>query len=161
MSISSVLMFFGFAGACTLAALTGSIFRPGEWYEKLSKPGWRPPNWLFAPVWSALYVAIAVSGWLIWRELSFAGAAIPLTAYLVQLILNASWTPTFFGLHRIGAGFVVIALLWISILVTISLFHPINAVAAYLLVPYLLWVTFAAALNFSIWRLNQPKPLPS
>jgi len=159
MSISSLLAFAGFAGACFLAALTGAAFPPGQWYERLVKQSWRPPNWLFAPAWTVLYLTIAVSGWLVWREFGFAAAALPLAVYLVQLLLNAAWTPIFFGLHRPDLAFFEIVLLWLSIVATIAFFHPLNAGAAWLLLPYLAWVTFAAALNFAIWRLNRAMPL--
>ncbi len=144
----------GFIAACFLVAMTGALFRPGEWYERLEKPSWRPPNRLFAPVWSVLYVMIAVSGWLVWREGGFAGAALPLAVYALQLVLNAAWTPLFFGLHRPDLGFLDIVLVWLSIVATILLFFPIHVGAALLLMPYLAWVTFATALNFAVWRLN-------
>jgi len=144
----------GFMAACFLAAMTGAFFRPGQWYERLKKPSWRPPNRLFAPVWTILYVMIAISGWLVWRDAGFAGAALPLGVYFLQLLLNAAWTPLFFGLHRPDLGFVGIVLLWLSIIATIVLFWPIHAGAAALLLPYLAWVTFAAALNLAVWRLN-------
>ena len=112
------------------------------------------PNRLFGPVWTFLYLTIAVSGWLVWREAGFAGAVLPLAIYALQLVLNAAWTPLFFGLHRADLGFFDIVLLWLSIIATISLFYPIHLGAALLLLPYLAWVTFAAALNFAIWRLN-------
>ena len=151
---TSLLVFVAFIALCFLAAALGALFRPGEWYEQLAKPSWRPPNWLFAPVWTLLYLTIAVCGWLIWREVGFAGGALALSTYLVQLLLNASWTPLFFGLHRPDLAFLDIALLWLSILATMAVFYPISTSAAWLLLPYILWVTFAAALNFSIWRLN-------
>lgn len=154
MEIVSIIGFAGFIAACFLAALTGALFRPGEWYERLRKPSWRPPNRLFAPVWAVLYLMIATAGWLIWRTAGLAGAGLPLAAYALQLILNAAWSPLFFGLHRPDLGFVGIVLLWISIVATMVLFHPIHAVAALLLAPYLAWVTFASVLNFAIWRLN-------
>jgi tryptophan-rich sensory protein len=154
MDASSLLALLAFIAPCFLAALTGAFFRPGEWYERLKKPSWRPPNRIFAPVWSVLYLMIAVSGWLVWRERGFTGAALALTVYGVQLALNAAWTPLFFGLHRPGLGLVDIVLLWMSIVATIVLFWPIHLAAALLLVPYLAWVTFAAALNFALWRLN-------
>jgi len=156
MSGNDILVLAGFIVACLMAASMGAIFRPGVWYEQLAKPTWRPPNWLFAPVWSVLYLMIAVAGWLVWREAGFAGAAIPLTIYAVQLLLNAAWTPIFFGLHRIGMALAEMGLLWISILATITLFAPIAPLAAWLFVPYLAWVSFAAALNFSIWRRSRP-----
>ena len=154
MSASSLLTLFGFIAACFLAAVTGAFFQPGEWYERLKKPSWRPPNRLFAPVWTVLYVMIAVAGWLVWREAGFAGAALPLAVYALQLVLNAAWTPLFFGLHRPDLGFVDIVLIWLSIVATIVLFMPIHVAAALLLLPYLAWVTFATALNFTVWRLN-------
>ena len=95
-----------------------------------------------------------------WREFGFGAAALPFAIYFVQLILNAAWTPIFFGLHRPDLAFFEIVLLWLSILATIALFHPLNAGAAWLLVPYLAWVTFAAALNLAIWRLNGSSVLP-
>jgi translocator protein len=154
MEISSIIGLACFIAACFLAALTGAWFRPGDWYERLKKPSWRPPNQLFAPVWTVLYLMIAVAGWLVWRDVGFANARLPLEVYALQLILNAAWTPLFFGLHRPDLGFVDIVLVWLSIVVTIVLFYPINASAALLLVPYLAWVTFATALNFAVWRLN-------
>lgn len=154
MSASSLLALLGFLVACFLAAATGAFFRPGEWYESLKKPSWRPPNFLFAPVWTVLYVMIAVSGWLVWRGAGFTGAALPLAVYAFQLVLNAAWTPLFFGLHRPDLGFVDIVLVWLSIVATIVLFAPIHVAAALLLLPYLAWVSFATALNFAVWRLN-------
>lgn len=154
MNIYSSIALFGFIVACFVTAFAGSLYRPGDWYEQLAKPSWRPPNWLFAPVWTVLYLVIAVSGWLVWRKAGFGGAALPLFVYSVQLILNAAWSPIFFGLHRPDLGFFDILMLWLSIATTIVLFYPIHAAAALLLVPYLAWVTFATALNFAIWRLN-------
>lgn len=154
MDFSSVFGLLGFIAACFFAALTGALFRPGDWYERLAKPAWRPPNRLFAPVWTFLYLTIAISGWLVWREAGFAGAALPLAIYALQLGLNAAWTPIFFGLHRTDLGFLDIVFVWLSIIATIALFFPIHAGAALLLLPYLAWVTFAAALNFAVWRLN-------
>ena len=155
MNASSLVALLGFIAACFVVALTGSFFRPGVWYERLVKPPWRPPNRLFAPVWTALYFMIAISGWLVWREAGFSGAALALTVYAIQLVLNAAWTPIFFGLHRPGLGFLQIVLVWLSIVATMWLFYPIDALATLLLLPYLLWVSFAAALNFAIWRLNR------
>jgi benzodiazapine receptor len=161
MEVASIVGLACFITACFLAALTGAWLRPGEWYERLKKPSWRPPNRLFAPVWTILYVMIAVAGWLIWREAGFAGAGLALAVYALQLVLNAAWTPLFFGLHRPDLGFVLIVLIWISIIATIVLFYPIDVEAALLLVPYLAWVTFATALNFAIWRLNAVNSPPA
>ena len=154
MDIASIIGFACFIAACFLAALQGALFRPGDWYEQLKKPSWRPANRLFAPVWTVLYLMIAVAGWLIWRKAGFAGAGLPLAVYALQLILNAAWSPLFFGLHRPDLAFIDIVLVWVSIIATIVLFYPIHVVAALLLVPYLAWVTFATALNFAVWRLN-------
>jgi benzodiazapine receptor len=92
----------------------------------------------------------------VWRKVGFAAAALPFAIYFVQLLLNAAWTPIFFGLHRPDLAFFEIVLLWLSIVATIAFFYPLKAAAAWLLVPYLAWVTFAAALNFAIWQLNSP-----
>jgi benzodiazapine receptor len=155
MDIFSIIVFVGFVGICFLAATTGAMFRPGDWYEHLRKPAWRPPNWVFPPAWTLLYLTIAVSGWLVWRTSGFAGATFPFAIYLVQLILNASWSPIFFGMRRPDLAFIEVVMLWLSIIATIAAFHRVNVVAAWLLLPYLAWVTFAAALNLTIWRLNR------
>lgn len=152
--VPSTAALLGFIAACFLAASMGVFFRPGEWYERLKKPSWRPPNRLFGPVWTILYLMIAVSGWLVWREAGFAGAALPLASYALQLFLNAAWTPLFFGLHRPDLGFIDIVLVWLSIVATIVFFVPISVGASLLLVPYLAWVSFATALNLAVWRLN-------
>lgn len=144
----------GFVLACVLVASSGAVFRPGDWYERLRKPWWRPPNWLFAPAWTLLYIMIAISGWLVWRKVGFAGAAVPLALYGVQLLLNAAWSGFFFGLRRMDLALVDVALLWLSILGLIVLFARIDSLAAWLLVPYLAWVSFAAFLNFTMLRLN-------
>jgi tryptophan-rich sensory protein len=154
-AIADFLALLGFLAACFAAASTGAVFRPGAWYELLAKPPWRPPDWLFGPVWAVLYTMIAVSGWLVWRRVGFAGGALPLLAYAVQLALNAAWSAIFFGLRRPGLAFAEIVLLWASIAATIVLFRQIDALAALLLVPYLAWVSFAAVLNLAIVRLNR------
>ena len=155
MDIFSIIVLIGFVGACLLAARVGAAYRPGDWYEQLRKPAWGPPNWVFPPAWAVLYLTIAVSGCLVWRTSGFATAALPFAIYLVQLVLNAAWSPIFFGMRRPDLAFVEIVILWFSIVATIATFHPVNAVAAWLLLPYLGWVTFAAALNFTIWRMNR------
>ena len=157
MDITSIVVFLGFVAACFVAATTGAVFRPGEWYEQLAKPSWRPPNWLFPPAWAILYFFIALSGWLVWGTAGFSGAALPLTLYSLQLGLNAAWSPIFFGMRRPDLAFVEIVLLWAAIVATMIAFYPIDKMAAWLLLPYLAWVTFAAALNFSVWRLNQDR----
>lgn len=151
---SSFVSLAGFVGVCFLAACSGAIFRPGEWYERLDKPGWTPANWVFPVVWTVLYVMVAVSGWLVWEAAGMA-AREPLIVYLVSLGLNALWSAVFFGMRRIGLALVEVAFLWGSIALMIALFAPISIVAALLLVPYLVWVSIATALNLSVWRLNR------
>lgn len=157
MDFSEALGLLGFLGACFAVSTSGAVFMPGDWYEGLAKPPWNPPNWLFPPAWAVLYVTIAVAGWMVWRRVGFAGAAVPLAIYRVQLLLNAGWSAVFFGLRRPDWAFAEVALLWLSILATILAFHPLHAGAAWLLVPYLAWVSFAAVLNFSVWRRNRER----
>jgi benzodiazapine receptor len=142
---------------CFAVAGVGSLFtRPAieGWYAALGKPSWTPPNWVFGPVWSVLYLAMATAAWLVWRREGFAGARLPLTLFALQLVLNLAWTGVFFGLRMPGAAFAEIVLLWLFILVTTAAFWPLSRAAAWLMVPYLLWVTYAATLNCGIWRLN-------
>ena len=133
------------------AAVWGSQFKPGPWYAALAKPEWTPPNWLFAPVWTVLYVMIAVAGWLVWRA---EGLRATLAVWGVQLALNAAWTWTMFDQHRIGAALVNILLLWLAICAFIFLSWNVSRWPAYLFVPYWIWVSYASALNFAIWRLS-------
>ena len=149
-----MLSLFGFGLACFLTACSGAIFSPGPWYEELEKPSWNPPNWAFPVVWTILFIMLAVSGWLVWREAGWPAAALPLAVYGVQLVLNFLWSALFFGARRMDLAFVDVLLLWVSIAVMIALFYPISPLAALLLVPYLIWVTIAAALNRAVWRLN-------
>ena len=154
MYTTSILAFLGFALVCAAAATPGILCRPGIWYRDLVKPSWRPPNWLFGPVWLVLYVSIAVSGWLVWRQVGFSAATLAFVVFGAQLILNGFWSVIFFGLHRPDLAFLEIVGLWLSIVATIAVFHPIEPLAAYLLVPYACWVGFAVVLNYCIWRLN-------
>ena len=152
--MQSILGLLGFLAACFVAASTGAICRPGHWYDNLAKPSWQPPKRIFPIAWTILYIMIAISGWLIWRKVGFAGGAIPLLIYGVQLILNAGWSVLFFGLKRPDLALIEVVLLWLSILATIVAFHPVDVDAALLLVPYFLWVSFASFLNLTICRLN-------
>jgi benzodiazapine receptor len=121
------------------------------WYAGLQKPSWTPPDSVFGPVWSALYLAMAVAAWLVWRK---GDAALPLTIFAVQLALNGAWSWLFFALHSLGAAFVDVVLLWAAIVATTVVFWRRSAAAGLLLLPYLAWVSFAAVLNLAIWRLN-------
>jgi len=128
----------------------GSI--PG-WYATLKKPSWNPPSWVFGPVWTVLYISMAVAAWLVWRQGGLWQWALAL--YAIQLVLNAAWTPLFFGLHRPGAAFVEIVALLIAIIATTLAFWPRSTAAGVLMLPYIAWVSFASVLNFTIWRLNR------
>lgn len=139
---------------CFGAASLGGIFMPGEWYATLKKPSWNPPGWIFGPVWTALYTMMAVAAWLVWKRGGFAAQRKPLALFLTQLVLNAAWTPLFFGLHLPGIAFAEIVMLWLAIASTLAAFRPVSTAAAWLLAPYLAWVSFAAVLNFALWRLN-------
>lgn len=136
-----------------LAALIGTQFGPGPWYTALQKPAWTPPNWLFGPVWTVLYLGIAVAGWLVWRSPRTAIAK-PMLFWGVQLLLNGLWSYLFFGLQRPGLALIDIVLLLIAIGCFIVQARNTSALAAWLFVPYMLWVGFATALNFAIWQLN-------
>jgi tryptophan-rich sensory protein len=144
----------GWVLLCFAAAALGGLFMPGDWYASLRKPSWNPPGWVFGPVWTVLYTMMAVAAWLVWRRGGFAAQRRPLTLFLVQLALNAAWTPLFFGLHWPGVAFAEMLFLWLAIGATLLAFRPVSRVAAWLLAPYLAWVSFAAALNFTLWRLN-------
>lgn len=154
MEDDAIMALLVFVLACAAAATPGLVFRPGDWYRRLAKPAWRPPDWLFGPVWLVLYISIAVAGWLVWRQAGADGVTLALSVYAVQLVLNGLWSAVFFGLRRPDLAFVEIVCLWLSILATIAVFRRVDPTAAYLLVPYALWVSFAVALNFRVWRLN-------
>lgn len=145
---------FGVAAAA--AAVTGSLAAADAAgrYGALVQPSWAPPPSLFGPVWTVLYTLIAVAGWLVWRRAGWSGGRTALTVYAVSLVLNALWTPLFFGAGLFGVAFAEIVLLAASIVATIVLFARHSRLAAALLVPYLAWVSFAGALNLAIWVLN-------
>jgi translocator protein len=140
---------------CLAAAGLGSLVTAPairSWYVGLRKPSWTPPNWLFAPVWTVLYLMMAFAAWLVWRQAGL--TAVPMQFFLLQLALNVVWSVLFFGLRRPDFAFGDIVLLWSAILATSIEFWKVVPAAGWLLLPYLIWVTFAAVLNFSIWRLN-------
>ncbi|MCR9177748.1 MAG: tryptophan-rich sensory protein [Alphaproteobacteria bacterium] len=144
-----------FVALCMLPASTGAIFKPGDWYfHELKKPWWRPPSWLFAPVWSVLYLMIAVSAWIVWRTAGWDGGALALSVFAAQLVFNGLWSPIFFGMRRPDLAMIEILFLWGSIVATIVVFYPISETAAWLLVPYLCWASFAGFLNLTIVRMN-------
>lgn len=130
-----------------------TISSVGSWYQTIQKPSFNPPSWVFGPTWTLLYIMMGLALYLIWKSNHpFKNKA--LWVFAVQLSLNAIWSPAFFGLESPLLGLIVIVPLWIMILVCIRAFFPINKMASYLLVPYLLWVSFATILNASIWYLN-------
>jgi benzodiazapine receptor len=160
MAVGNVLRL---AVACSVslsAGLIGSlaVTREGfsSWYTAIAKPGFTPPGWVFGPVWTILYLLMGVAAFLVWRRgLGSQAVKAALIWFLVQLVLNASWTPIFFGLHRIGLALLVVVALWAAIAVTMVYFFRVSTWAGWLLVPYLLWVSFATILNASIWQLNR------
>jgi tryptophan-rich sensory protein len=137
------------------AAIGGAAsVQAGTFYTQLIRPDWAPPPAVFGPVWTVLYVLMGIAAWLVWRVGGLRAAQPALTLFLVQLALNALWSWLFFGWQRGALAFVDILLLWALIVATLIAFWRVSRVAGALLVPYLLWVTFAAALNYSVWRLN-------
>jgi len=144
----------GWIAVSFAAGFVGSRYLPGSWYASLAKPAWNPPSAVFAPVWSLLYVLMGVAAWLVWRKAGFSGAGVALALFLVQLVLNALWSYLFFGLHRPGSAFLDIVVLWLTIAVVATLFWRVDVRAGALMIPYVLWVGFAACLNLALWRLN-------
>ena len=126
----------------------------GPFYAQLVRPDWAPPAWVFGPVWTALYVLMGVAAWLVWRAGGFRAARSALTLFLVQLAANALWSWLFFAWHRGALAFADVLLLWVLIVATLIAFWRIMPLAGALLLPYLLWVSFASALNYSVWQLN-------
>jgi translocator protein len=134
-----------------VAASSGAIFKPGAWYASLAKPTWTPPNWAFPVVWTVLYTMIAVAGWFVWKVSGFSAA---LVVWGIGLVVNALWSYFMFGRQDIAVAMADVALLWLLTAAFIYLAWDIDRRAAYLFMPYLLWVSIAAALNFEVWRLN-------
>jgi tryptophan-rich sensory protein len=142
---------------CFAAAGIGSAVTTPKidgWYADLVKPTWNPPNWSFGPVWTVLYLAMAVAAWLVWRQKGWSDAKLPLSLFAVQLALNVLWSCLFFGLEKPGLAFAEILVLWAAIAATTAAFWHRSKLAGLSFLPYLGWVTFAAVLNFTIWRLN-------
>lgn len=150
------LSFIPFLVAVVGVAASGALFRPGEWYLTLDKPVWTPPSWLFGPAWSVLYLMIAFAGWLVWKG---AGVGLAFTVWVVNLMANGAWSWLMFGRRQIGLALVDAGLMLVTIIGFIALASSISVIAAWLFVPYLIWVTFAATLNFSILRRNPNLPV--
>jgi len=141
---------------CFIASGIGAIasIRAASFYAELIQPSWAPPAAVFGPVWTILYASMAVAAWLVWREGGVRANRSALTLFLVQLAVNALWSWLFFAWHLGGLALGNIALLWLLIVVTVVSFWRVRPVAGVILIPYLLWVSFAFALNFSVWQLN-------
>lgn len=150
---------FGLGGWLAASFVAGGIgalasANAGAFYGQLLRPSWAPPAWLFGPVWSVLYVLIGIAAWLVWRKHGFRGSAAALTLFGIQLLGNALWTWLFFVWHLGAVALGEIVVLWCLIAGTLAAFWRLHPPAAVMLLPYLAWVGFAAALTFSLWRLN-------
>lgn len=139
---------------CFIPGIFGSYFRPGEWYLKLTKPALTPPGWLFPIVWTALYLMMGGAMFLVLISFQKQMPLAAITVFTLQLVLNGIWSWLFFGLHQPDLALIEISLLWLLILISMILFWRIRPLAGCLLLPYLIWVSFAAWLNFWLWRLN-------
>lgn len=153
---SCVSLFLSLA-LCFLAAGLGSTATSSSlstWYPQLDKPSWTPPNWVFGPVWTLLYALMGIAAWLVWRQKESSQRTVGLTLHGVQLALNLLWSVIFFGFQSPGVAAIEIVVLWAAIIATTKCYWSVSRAASWLMVPYIVWVTFAMALNISIWRLN-------
>lgn len=140
------------AGAIGSVVTSSSV---ATWYASLPKPSFNPPAWVFAPVWTILFLLMAIAAYLVWKKgWKRREVRVALGFYLAQLILNVLWSVLFFGYHNLAAAYVEVIILWFAIFLTVEFFRDISKVAARLLLPYLLWVAFAAFLNFSLWNIS-------
>jgi tryptophan-rich sensory protein len=151
-------LFIIFFGACCAAAATGSLFPPDAWYRDLPKPAWTPPDWLFPVAWTLLYLALAFAAA---RAAPLPGAEHVMAFWALQIALNALWTPVFFGLKRIGAAMVVIGFLWVAVIGLLLALWPVDRLAFWIVSPYIIWVSYAAALNADILRRVRRGPQPA
>lgn len=137
------------------AAVLGGLAGPDAWYATINKPSWNPPNRVFGPVWTILFTMMGVAAWLVWSRRAETGVTLALGLFVGQLLLNALWSWLFFHWHRPDWAFAELLLLWLAILATLLAFWRVRPLAGALLVPYLLWVSFAGYLNLTLWRLNR------
>ena len=151
-----ILGLVGWLAVTFIAASIGGVasINAGSFYTQLVRPEWAPPSSWFGPVWTVLYALMGIAAWLVWRADGFRDARGALTLFLLQLAPNALWSWLFFGWHRGALAFADILLLWVLIIVTLIAFWRVRALAGALLIPYLLWVSFASALNYAVWQLN-------
>ncbi len=155
--IRSIAALIGFLTGCFFIAWLGTQWTDmtlDTWYPQLVKPSFNPPNWIFGPVWSALYAMMAVAAWLVWRQAARPVGPMVWVPFVAQLALNAAWSGIFFALQSPGWALAEIFVLWLAIAANIALFWRVSRAAGLLLVPYLAWVSFASVLNAAIWRLN-------
>ncbi len=150
------LALLGWLALCFAAAAIGGLASAsaGDFYQELVRPSWAPPAWLFGPAWAVLYLLMGVAAWLVWRERDFGRVRGALMLFIVQLAVNALWTWLFFVWHLGAIAFFEVLLLWLLILSTALAFWRVRPLAGALLLPYLAWVSFAAALNFAVWKAN-------
>ncbi|WP_339530371.1 tryptophan-rich sensory protein TspO [Pseudomonas mucidolens] len=146
------MTFFIFLLACGAAASTGLLFKPGQWYASLVKPGFTPPNWLFPVAWTLIYLLLAWAGY---RLSQLPGSQMVLALWAAQIALNTLWTPVFFGAQRMFAGLVIITLLWLVVAAMVVMALRLDLITGLILFPYLVWLSVAAGLNFSILRHNR------
>ncbi len=154
--VSSAVGLVGWVAVSLAAGALGGLAasQASSFYQSLDRAAWAPPSWLFGPVWTVLYLAMAVAAWLVWRERGWQHARVPLTLFLVQLAINALWTPLFFTWKQGELALLDILLLDALIIATIGIFWHVKKFAAVLLIPYLCWVLFASALTYSVWQRN-------
>ncbi|WP_283184478.1 tryptophan-rich sensory protein TspO [Pseudomonas svalbardensis] len=146
------MTFLIFLLACAAAASTGILFKPGQWYESLVKPGFTPPNWVFPAAWSTIYLLLAWAGY---RLTLIPGSQTALALWAAQIALNTLWTPVFFGAHRVFAALVILTLLWLVVVAMMLVALQVDVITGLIIFPYVAWLCVAAALNFSIWRNNR------
>lgn len=153
---SSILGLVGWSAIAAGAAAIGGMAAANsrEFYASLQRPEWAPPGSVFGPVWTVLYLTMAVAAWLVWRARSYVGARIAIGLFLVQLCLNVLWTWLFFAWHQGALALADVVLLWVAVAMTINMFWRVRALAGALLVPYLAWVSFATALTYAVWKGN-------
>lgn len=150
-----ILLFAIFFVTCGAAGATGAAFSPGEWYETLDKPGWTPPDWVFPVAWSSIYLLISFAGA---RVAMMEGSGYALAFWAMQAGFSTLWTPVFFGLRRLKGALYVMAPLWVAVLACTITHFQLDLWAGLAFVPYLVWVTVAAALNFTVWQMNSDEP---
>lgn len=153
----NILSLIIFILICLFAEVVGSYLTftsVKDWYPTVAKPSWTPPSWLFGPVWTTLYILMGISAWMVWKEGGFQQNPFALGIFFIQLAINVLWSGFFFGLQGIGLALINIVILWVLIIAMVITFWQTKQMAGVLNIPYWLWVSYATALNFQIWRMN-------